>query len=733
MPPNQRTRKAYKAMKDIGIDVSVVKPVLNDLLKLYDRKWAHIEAENYRVLADAIFEMKSEVAQNKESENSEQGPLEEETLCKESEKPLKRLQSKHQDDQPSLSCDNSSSTLAGASFKKPKVKCNDVSGESCPSVLQGMVASHQLSHGGREAQTPSASYQTYTRSKGKEPILPKPMVLPDKSLPTQPAGADRNQTNVLRKAKAGPKPSSHPMRLRDRQRKPQTLQPARDKTLAPGHSSHVLHLKEPKTEACLVLTPQQKMLTAHDFIKPKDEPFTDDAPHPEVPIAVIPSESLYKDDVPSVNGLLKDHSASENLAADSSGAMDGTYCIATSSSEMKTNQQLIQQLSPPCNGVDDRSLPEEDASGNNHCKVAENGQSVLEEMNSQSPEVVESLQVSHDNTSSLNEGIDITKGQEKIAISVVNEVNSEHPPSFQYIPQNTVFQNAYVNISLARIGDDHSCSTCSGDCLSLSVPCACAYETGGEFAYTEEGLVKEEFLKECISMNRDPGKHCQFYCTECPLERSKNDNVIEPCKGHLVRNFIKECWRKCGCNIQCGNRVVQRGISRKLQVFMTPGGKGWGLRSLEDLPRGAFVCEYVGEVLTNAELFERVSRGSSSEEHSYPVLLDADWAAEGVLKDEEALCLDATYYGNVARFINHRCFDSNLVEIPVEIETPDHHYYHLAFFTTRKVKAMEELTWDYGIDFDDVEHPIKAFKCQCGSRFCRNGRRSSRSRSKRRR
>nr|GMD25132.1 probable inactive histone-lysine N-methyltransferase SUVR1 [Ipomoea batatas] len=342
MPPNQRTRKAYKAMKDIGIDVSDVKPVLNDLLKLYDRKWAHIEAENYRVLADAIFEMKSEVAQNKESENSEQGPLEEETLCKESEKPLKRLRSKDQDVQPSLSCDNSSSTLAGASFKKPKVKCNDVSGESCPSVLQGMVASHHLSHGGREAQTPSASYQTYTRSKGKEPILPKPMVLPDKSLPTQPAGADRNQTNILRKAKAGPKPSSHPMRLRDRQRKPQTLQPARDKTLAPGISSQVLHLKEPKTEACLVITPQQKMLTAHDFIKPKDEPFTDDAPHPEVPVAVIPSESLYKDDVPSVNGLLKDHSASENLAADSSGAMDGTYCIATSSSEMKTNQQLVR-------------------------------------------------------------------------------------------------------------------------------------------------------------------------------------------------------------------------------------------------------------------------------------------------------------------------------------------------------------------------------------------------------
>lgn len=82
--------------------------------------------------------------------------------------------------------------------------------------------------------------------------------------------------------------------------------------------------------------------------------------------------------------------------------------------------------------------------------------------------------------------------------------------------------------------------------------------------------------------------------------------------------------------------------------------KGWGLRTLEDLPKGAFVCEYVGEVLTNAELFERVLRSPEGEKRSYPVLLDADWCAEGVLKDEEALCLDATYYGNVARFINHK-------------------------------------------------------------------------------
>ncbi|GAB2217779.1 hypothetical protein Droror1_Dr00000991 [Drosera rotundifolia] len=47
---------------------------------------------------------------------------------------------------------------------------------------------------------------------------------------------------------------------------------------------------------------------------------------------------------------------------------------------------------------------------------------------------------------------------------------------------------------------------------------------------------------------------------------------------------------------------------------------------------------------------------------------------------------------------------SNLVAIPVEIENPDHHYYHLAFFTKRRTEALEELTWDYGIHFDDDHH-----------------------------
>lgn len=75
---------------------------------------------------------------------------------------------------------------------------------------------------------------------------------------------------------------------------------------------------------------------------------------------------------------------------------------------------------------------------------------------------------------------------------------------------------------------------------------------------------------------------------------------------------------------------------------------------MEVLEKGSFVCEYVGEILTNTELYGRNMESTGTERHTYPVTLDADWGSEKVLRDEDALCLDATLHGNVARFINHR-------------------------------------------------------------------------------
>lgn len=56
MAPNPRVAKAFRAMKEIGILEEKTKPVLKNLLKIYEKNWELIEAENYRALADAIFD-----------------------------------------------------------------------------------------------------------------------------------------------------------------------------------------------------------------------------------------------------------------------------------------------------------------------------------------------------------------------------------------------------------------------------------------------------------------------------------------------------------------------------------------------------------------------------------------------------------------------------------------------------------------------------------------------------
>ncbi|KAL4558624.1 hypothetical protein LXL04_036825 [Taraxacum kok-saghyz] len=686
MAPNPRVAKAFRAMREIGIPEEKTKPVLKDLLKTYEKNWELIEAENYRALADAIFDSeeaealeqkkKQEIAeaealeQKKKLELAERMKvLEEETqIPEEPERPLKRLRLRHQD---SPSCTTSNPNSNTTPLKKPKLEIDDI-----PYAIPRL--------------------RSQGRNKGKQPV------------------SDMTESDVL--TETGSESGISVRHLRNKGKEPILSQEKR--VVSDRVSSHGVRFKEPKVKQSPVF-----------LVKPKDEPVTDDTSAPAVvPLAVIRPEPLTNGDSSTENGPVKpitpvnDKSTSIiDIATSSSGEVKISLTCNSSENPIKDMDSILKTIEDKCL----QSVKLIDPNISLKKLMTDICDSLLDNNNpvneSQPEESVADVANSHH---------DIAKGQEPVIISLVNEVNSESPPSFHYIPQNAVFQNAYVNFSLARISDDNCCATCLSDCFLTSsatsaggCACACAVQSGGEFAYTKEGLVKEELLDECIKMNRNPQKHCLFYCKECPLERSKSEGIVEACKGHSVRSFIKECWLKCGCAKMCGNRVVQRGIQRKLQVFMTPGGKGWGLRTLEDLPKGAFVCEYVGEVLTNAELYDRVQKSSNKDEHAYPVNLDADWGAESELKDEEALCLDATYYGNVARFINHRCWDSTLVEIPVEVENPDHHYYHLAFFTTRKVKALEELTWDYGIDFDDETHPVKAFRCRCGSRFCRNNKR----------
>ncbi|XP_073140489.1 probable inactive histone-lysine N-methyltransferase SUVR2 [Henckelia pumila] len=788
---------AFDAMKNLGIPIDKVKPVLKNLLKLYDKNWMLIEAENFRALADAIFESEEaetsrhavKLANNEAAEHSKKNVNEnenylEEDAIEEPERPLKRLRPRYQEGQTSP-INNSSVPRTPLIIPKEEPDVLPENQHLNLNQSQSTVEPSQpVTDGNPIVKSQGGTVQSLGKNKGKQPVSPNLSIAHERCDPCRPSDSHgRHKITSLRIESKSPSGSMQPL-----DKGKGSLSPIPEDGSVSDNSMVAVHLKESNVEPDTFHSLKRKNIESRALITyhssesdsthvpfPPDERANNgnhavisdvcssnleiaSSPCGEVKIllncdlalgmpdfhmpgleAVLKSVEdnclrLYKTVDPkfSVRNLMQEmcecvlrlgtestHESSEatdvtpagNLLQNSSGIVDSQF-----DAETMLHKMLL--LLPSCDGLGEGLQSNEMGGGEDHVT---NGKLQDNDIEGDSNLIVgKECLLTREKIMSLHDANDISKGQEKVSIMMVNEFNNECRPSFCYITQNAVFQNARVNFALARIGENKCCSTCSGDCLSLSIPCACGLETGGEFVYTLDGLIREEFLKESISTSRDPKKHCQFFCKLCPLQKSKNKDVTEPCKGHLMRKFIKECWWKCGCNKQCGNRVVQRGISYHIQVFMTAEGKGWGLRTLEDIPTGAFVCEYVGEVLTNSELFDRVSRSSQGVKHSYPVLLDADWGSKEVLKDEEALYLDATCYGNVARFINHRCYDSNLVSVPVEVETPDRHYYHLALFTTRNVKAMEELTWDYGIDFDDVDHPFEAFQCLCGSKFCRN-------------
>ncbi|XP_065037154.1 histone-lysine N-methyltransferase SUVR4 isoform X4 [Musa acuminata AAA Group] len=694
----QKAIAALNAMKAIGIPMQMAKPVLKNLLKVYENNWEYIEAENYRVLADAILDIQ-------ESQEKDVGGKGKDVIASVDPEPCRTRVRARQDDHPPPPS-NANPNLAGeTSQKRPRLEA----GVSREHKGDGPVSS--LRSRGIMIDEPSLPQPSFGKAANQD-LLQRPLTRQTTTEVVPPQTCNISD-------RAG-QTSSH---LNHRQIKT----PNQDKM------DNSIIFKEPKVE------PGTEFLQKHhtgncssDPVSPKDEPCEYDSPVSETPIAMIhPSQPHSSGNIgqQSCHVSSKGHSTLQQNV-DGSMTQKGQRNNAKESLPVNafttgtTSELLSVQESSSFNvDVASSDLGEKDTLINQSGMIQKMKEPEIPKSISLTSCSLVVVQPQHalGRSRLLHDVNDISKGEERVRISVVNEISrEEYPPSFNYIPRNIVYQNAYVSFSLARIGDEDCCADCFSDCLTAPIPCTCARETGGEFAYTSDGLMKKEFLDECISMYREPQKHHLFYCKDCPLERSKNDVLPEACKGHLVRKFVKECWSKCGCSMHCGNRVVQRGITRNLQVFLTSEGKGWGLRTLDELPRGAFVCEYVGEVLTNMELYDRTMQTTGNAEHTYPVLLDADWGSEGALKDEEALCLDATFYGNVARFINHRCFDANLIEIPVEVETPDHHYYHLAFFTTRKLEAFEELTWDYGIDFDDHEHPIKAFKCRCGSRFCRD-------------
>ncbi|EEZ97316.2 histone-lysine N-methyltransferase EHMT2 [Tribolium castaneum] len=259
---------------------------------------------------------------------------------------------------------------------------------------------------------------------------------------------------------------------------------------------------------------------------------------------------------------------------------------------------------------------------------------------------------------------DITKGRESNPIQCYNSVdNATNPNDFKYVTKNCITSD---DVKIEAKITDLQCCQCEERCVTDDCQCG---KLSLRCWYDEEGKLIPEFNFGDIPM-------------------------------------IFECNDRCQCNaITCNNRVVQKGPNQRFELFKTLD-KGWGIRTLRPISRGSFICEYIGEIITDSEADKR-------EDDSF--LFDLE---NRVCKNEDvdSYCIDAKFYGNFARFINHSC-NPNLTSVKVFIDHQDLRFPRIAFFANRDISNEEELSFDYGEKFWLAKY--KLFSCLCGSLECK--------------
>ncbi|XP_020575298.1 histone-lysine N-methyltransferase family member SUVH2-like isoform X1 [Phalaenopsis equestris] len=252
---------------------------------------------------------------------------------------------------------------------------------------------------------------------------------------------------------------------------------------------------------------------------------------------------------------------------------------------------------------------------------------------------------------------DFSEGRESFPVSFFNDLDDNRDPlHFDYLARPIyppAFQEKFH-------GECRGGCQCGTNCSSY---CICATLNGGEFAYDSSGI----------------------------LLRGKP--------------MIYECGIACRCPLSCPNRVSQKGIQHRLEVFRS-NETGWGVRSWDLIRAGTFICEFSGIVLTKQQT-ELLSMAGES--LVYPNRFPERWVEWGDISDvfpdfippkypclsELSFSLDVSRARNVASYFCHSCCPNAFVQFVLY----DHYnllYPHLMIFAMENIPPLRELSIDYG-------------------------------------
>jgi SET domain-containing protein len=140
---------------------------------------------------------------------------------------------------------------------------------------------------------------------------------------------------------------------------------------------------------------------------------------------------------------------------------------------------------------------------------------------------------------------------------------------------------------------------------------------------------------------------------------------------------------------------------QKLYEVRTSRIHNKGVYASKDISKGTNIIEYSGEKITKEEADKRLDESFKKHKEK-----PEENAAVYIFELNDEYDLDGDIPLNDAKYINHSCDPNCDFEIKED---------HIWLFAIKDIKEGEELTYNYGFDFDEdtMDHP-----CKCGSANC---------------
>ncbi|XP_029967637.1 histone-lysine N-methyltransferase, H3 lysine-36 and H4 lysine-20 specific isoform X2 [Salarias fasciatus] len=205
-----------------------------------------------------------------------------------------------------------------------------------------------------------------------------------------------------------------------------------------------------------------------------------------------------------------------------------------------------------------------------------------------------------------------------------------------------------------------------------------------------------------IKVNRPIGKVQIFTADLSEIPRcnckASDENPCGVDSECINRMLMYECHPQvCAAGDRCQNQAFTKREYTPVEIYRTLSC-GWGLRGVSDIKKGAFVSEYVGEMIDEEECRARIRHAQENDIcNFYMLTLDKDRV------------IDAGPKGNQARFMNHSCQPNcETQKWTVNGDT------RVGLFALQDIPQGVELTFNYNLECRGNGKTA----CKCGAPNC---------------